>query len=500
MSSSSTARTRPTGLSTALRRPWLGLLAAAGIGLGQPALALTDEEVFRSFRAGTPAPGARALGMGGAFIGLADDATATFTNPAGLGYMSRPQAAFEMRLTDGDPVGYGVNGAFGLSGAEKFASGAIQIEEQDVASPSFLAYVHPINDYLVVGFSRHERLNQERDSFTSYLAPASSFGPIEDTAGSTLLEPTASLGHLDVMVDTFSVSVASAPIEQLSLGITLSIARADVLSTVDTFTYRLLDEDGNGAVDTFARPLDFRTHVDDSDTVVTFSAGLLYRPSPKFGIGLVYRDGPEFDLVESVKQDGLRSTDLRKYLFDRGIAGSTGEFINTLALPDSYGLGLAFGPFFDSKGAGGLTITADVVHHEYTDLLTNFVKGLNSQLFAAASDAAVLAIDDETQAHVGLAWTWTVGFDNSIHLRAGAYTEPDSSIESAGRPSTAVAPGSGQAVAVGQWVGTNDDELHVTLGAGFTIKKGAAYSFQVDGAADFSDLGEVYVGTALVRF
>ena len=42
-------------------------------------------------------PGARALGMGGAFIALADDATAAEANPAGLTNLSRAEASVHLR-------------------------------------------------------------------------------------------------------------------------------------------------------------------------------------------------------------------------------------------------------------------------------------------------------------------------------------------------------------------------------------------------------------------
>jgi hypothetical protein len=38
-------------------------------------------------------PGARSLALGGAFTGLADDATVAFTNPAGLVQLSRPEVS-----------------------------------------------------------------------------------------------------------------------------------------------------------------------------------------------------------------------------------------------------------------------------------------------------------------------------------------------------------------------------------------------------------------------
>src|SRR4051812_39135190 len=45
-------------------------------------------------------PGARAGAMGGAFIGVADDASSTFTNPAGLTNLTRPQVYLEYNNTE----------------------------------------------------------------------------------------------------------------------------------------------------------------------------------------------------------------------------------------------------------------------------------------------------------------------------------------------------------------------------------------------------------------
>src|SRR5688572_23077717 len=42
-------------------------------------------------------PGARSLGMGGAFLGLADDASAAEANPAGLTILRKPEVSVEGR-------------------------------------------------------------------------------------------------------------------------------------------------------------------------------------------------------------------------------------------------------------------------------------------------------------------------------------------------------------------------------------------------------------------
>jgi long-subunit fatty acid transport protein len=44
-------------------------------------------------------PGARSLGLGGAFAALADDATSAFANPAGLVQLQRPELSLEVRST-----------------------------------------------------------------------------------------------------------------------------------------------------------------------------------------------------------------------------------------------------------------------------------------------------------------------------------------------------------------------------------------------------------------
>ena len=45
----------------------------------------------------------------------------------------------------------------------------------------------------------------------------------------------------------------------------------------------------------------------------------------------------------------------------------------------------------------------------------------------------------------------------------------------------------------------DDENLHVTLGAGFTLKRGF-YSFSLDAVADIHDYGEDYSGTASFKF
>jgi long-chain fatty acid transport protein len=77
--------------------------------------------------------GARAFGMGGAFLARADDATAASWNPAGLSYLRRPEISFVM--SDGD-----------FSAVSLDASNALFLSDQHHGrAPDFVAFTYPFS-------------------------------------------------------------------------------------------------------------------------------------------------------------------------------------------------------------------------------------------------------------------------------------------------------------------------------------------------------------------
>ena len=75
-------------------------IGVALLGAASTASAITDTETNASIPFNLANPGARSMGMGGAFVGLADDATAAYTNPAGLTQLVTPEVSIELRHTD----------------------------------------------------------------------------------------------------------------------------------------------------------------------------------------------------------------------------------------------------------------------------------------------------------------------------------------------------------------------------------------------------------------
>ena len=101
-------------------------------------------------------PGARSLGLGGAFVALADDATAAWANPAGLVQIAKPEVSVEVRYWSystpfvsggrlrGEPTGVGLDTVDGIQ---------TDTDEFDVTGLAFLSFVYPGDRLVPVGVS-----------------------------------------------------------------------------------------------------------------------------------------------------------------------------------------------------------------------------------------------------------------------------------------------------------------------------------------------------------
>ena len=70
--------------------------AALGLGMllaGSSVNAQSNDHIFRSWRWVEDVPAPRAAGLGGAFVAVADDSSATFLNPAGLTLLPKTEVS-----------------------------------------------------------------------------------------------------------------------------------------------------------------------------------------------------------------------------------------------------------------------------------------------------------------------------------------------------------------------------------------------------------------------
>src|SRR5262245_202476 len=103
-------------------------------------------------------PGARSLGLGSAFLAVADDATAAFTNPAGLTQLIRPEVSAEVRYRRLDTpflVGGRLSGFVTNIGADNVFGPVYSTSIDSAIRPYFLSFVYPRRRWTLAGY-RHE--------------------------------------------------------------------------------------------------------------------------------------------------------------------------------------------------------------------------------------------------------------------------------------------------------------------------------------------------------
>src|SRR5712692_2388027 len=108
----------------------------------------TDIESVSGLQFNFGNPGARSLGMGGAFLGLADDASAAEANPAGLTILRRPEVSLEVRNYQEQQL-FTTSGTFPNLTRTAFSHYSQRVE------PTFFSFVYPIKKG-TLGFYIHE--------------------------------------------------------------------------------------------------------------------------------------------------------------------------------------------------------------------------------------------------------------------------------------------------------------------------------------------------------
>jgi len=416
--------------------------------------ALTDEEIYRDLRFNLVNPGARSLALGGAFVSLADDATAAVANPAGLSYLGKNEYFFEIRAVDYAAVSTITSETLPADIETFVATGS---DLADTVSPSFLSVVIPFTKQKTrwtLGVSRQELVKLENSTVSGFAF--------------TFAEPGVVLvdgsGFIDVEVVNYNVSGGMRIGDHFAFGATVGLSLLDLRSEVNNL---IVDTNANLTECEILEPtLSLRTSSNDSDTDYTFGLGMTYRPDEKLGLGAVYRRSPRF----SVPLHVVPGTD--PCLPDR----SAEEIPNTFELPDSFGIGGHWRP------NERLTWAFDVEYIWYTNLLNGYVAGLN---VLTGSDAS-FTVDDGIDIRTGVEYIFFTKKGLPLALRGGVFSESDNTIraESTGTESFAT-----EEVFSGR-----GSQMHGTIGLGLNWKR-----IKVDMAADFADSDNEYVVSVIFQ-
>jgi len=444
-------------------RVGLGLVVAA-VGLATTAAAQTNDEIFPTLEWNFSTPGARANGMGRSFIGLADDATAAITNPAGLMNLTRPQIYAEYKNTR-----LKVERLADISALTTLQPTAIT---SIVNALSFLSVSAPVNSKIAVGFSVHRFLDYHE---VFNLATRK----IPNDPSNTFFFPVS--GRADFMATAFGGSVAYMVTDALRVGVTLAANyfQADSLATRTDFI-----RGPNFATN----PIDFvssgivanQTSINDTQTALSASAGALYRVNDMVNIGFSFEKSPRFTTSETLQTNpGFRTLAQSPFGTNQALVTSS-NFPKSVAInvPNHFGAGVSVRP--NAK----LLIAGDVVRMNYSSLSEN-----TTLVFFSNLTGAEYVTPDATEVHLGAEYNVYNMRGNPVFVRAGVFTNPNHLVSFTGTSDPAT---NAQETAKYNLL-PRKDETRGTFGVGIALGPRA----QIDAAYVFN---KEFVLSSAIRF
>lgn len=402
-------------------------------------------------------PGARSLALGSAFAGLADDATAGFTNPAGLTILRFPEVSFEgriRRLQTSFLSGGRLAGAVSHRGIDTVNGPQYGTGLDASAGPSFMSFVFPRDRWAVAAY-RHE-----------FVRVAQAFESSGVFQGEGTREQ-ALRGRRTLQMNAYGLAAAVRAGGRARVGASLAFYTAAMDAS-----FRRYDSPEFFSAPVFT-PATLRGVAEQTADATTmgFSAGGLFtiKRAPTGGasgadlqLGVVYRragrfafSGFEGDVFEPVARNG------------------------TFDPPDTLAVGLS------SHLTPSLTVAVDVSHVGYRSLLDGYI---SAQTAATGAKRANFRIADVTEIHGGVEYVFAVRYSPAI--RAGAWRDPAHSTVYASPSNPDLLD---QRFAA--YLPAGRDLTHVTVGAGMAFSP----RYEINGAADLSSRTRVFSLSAVVR-
>lgn len=444
----------------------------------------TDIEALSGLQFNFGNPGARSLGMGGAFLGRADDASATEANPAGLTILRKAEFSLEAR-------NYVESQLFTTSGTFPTVERTAFTHFSDRVVVSFASAVVPIKDKFTVGAYFHQPLKNQGGGLVfpqadpttgatkktpNFFLPAGGGDPMSEAACIALRTQTRNpAACLEYRVDPF---VSALDVRQRTFGLAgawqvhpkFSIGAAARLQTFKegAFTSRYFFDGFQYQVKNISVQATARADGTDvkltEEKDITFTLGFKYAPTDKISFGGVYKQGPSFSAPTFFlgQQTG-------------------GEFLQVADTkfhsPDIAGLGVSFQPI------PVLTVNFDADYVKYSNLVDDFV----SIVADVSSLDKPFEAKNVVEMHLGAEYffAWKVPFA----LRAGYWRDPAHSVTWRGpltRPDY---------IAEALLYPPTEDQNHMSIGGGFAWPK-----FQIDFAYDTSKNYKVGSISMVTRF
>lgn len=432
--------------------------------LSIPAMAQHNNRSGRDLQFRFGNPGARSLSFGGAFIGLADDATAPLANPAGMVRTSVRSAAFELNYNREE-------------NEIPFASGHIHQENlfefnydftgssapESTFQMPYLSVVIP-NGKWRFGIFAHQQANMRREYFNDHvtycLFRSQGYPDCIDAEGFPTSQEFLNLEMINV-----GGSLAYAFNDKISFGMSLFYSDFDYQADSILLNEQIV---GNATISRFAR---------GEDTDFGGIAGLLFEITPDWSLGITYKKQPEFDYTAS-----LIST--------REVPRTPADFEQAalFKVPDALGFGISVTPMDQ------FTFNFDANRVYYSQVTDNFV---DFSQIETVNGFITQSMKDVTELHVGMEYVY-LGLANPLAIRVGYWLDPYHAATNNVEDSQ-ILDGSVADPEIRDIFFLNlfeKDENHYSFGLGYTFGR----KFQLDGAVEVADTSTNATLSGIWRF
>ena len=411
-------------------------------------------------------PGARSRGIGSAFVGAADDATAAVTNPAGLVQLPEMQISLEGRTVakESSDVDWGGN-----------TMGSIRNEDR--TDVSFFCFSTPVKVYkdfsinTAVFYSKLSSLgnNISLPSFT-FKANIEEI-PLPD---STFPDYTS---KMDLELGEFGASFGIGLLDgKLMLGAGISVFYLDIESEYKQGNPKISEKADFTPTKKFAN-LNEKIIVDDNDIEFAFRSGLLYTPIKKLTIGASARIMPEMDY--ETEYNIAKNTFVNELGETGKIDVDTFDEVRSqkLQVPNVFSLGMSY------RITDKWAFFAEGRYIEYSNVMDDFNAIWNSPFDYGGTVRGRYDIDDIIEPHVGTEYVFMLKDTTPLAFRLGSYYEPAHGLEFEASLTDTSIQSIEAAKAMENLMDGGEDLWHFTVGLGTVIKN----KYQIDAAADFTE-------------
>ena len=456
-------------------------------------------------------PGGKSLAMGGAFVSLADDATAAFSNPAGIVDQNKWTAGlsgktFEFRpeLRTGnfyqDPNAAG----FSLDGVDTYHP------TDRVTDLEYVSVAGPITKNISVAVYRAVNLRYSVDSSKDPSSPLGDYRLFSIVVGgsSDLSWSVDEQGAVDLGNEAYGASIG-ARFGAISVGAGVTLNRLKFDLTGGAAGPRHLFVVNRGVA---GRELSVELGAEvTSPTRLGWSVGARWEVNERYrvNVGAVYRRSPSFDVDYTARYSG----GIGSFSCEGG-SDTVGDptLCGTFKLPDDYSIGVSIAP------TKNLTVAIDLQRIRYSELNESYVaffayRGCQDSLAPSScsfgTSTRALAggeSDDATIPRVGAELKVPLARTSDLFIRGGYYREPahgtrvslfpdanSDRVRDGETPVEIRTPVFSEAHRVAYDGGSSED--HVAFGLGASVG-----SLSIDLGADIGSTNRFVVLSAFYRF